>query len=215
MVEQGNHNPLVGGSNPSAATINFSLALSLFQCIPASPMIDSDTLIHKATQATFGHPVVSNVFRAVLAEALVASCLHDGWVWCSGDWAPYDFKHNDGTRLEVKQSAARQSWHTTNDLPSKAVFDIASRKGFYEGKTWHNSQGRNADIYVFAYHPITDDTVDHRDPKQWLFFVVATSTLPNTKKISLAALTRLTTPINQADLGNAVEKLRNASLLKK
>lgn len=174
-----------------------------------SPMIDTDSLIFKAAQEAFGKPVINNVLRAVIAEALVACSLPEEWIWCSGDWAPCDFKHSDGTRLEVKQSAARQSWHTEGDAPSKGVFDIARRKGFYEGKVWNEAEGRNADIYVFAYHPVTDETVDHRNPAQWHFYVVPTTHLPDTKRISLAAVARLAAPIGCMELGKTVESLRS------
>ncbi len=171
-------------------------------------MIDADNVISKATRAAFGRPVINNVFRAIIAEAVVASSLPEGWLWCSGDWAPCDFKHNDGTRLEVKQSAARQSWHTEGDAPSKGVFDIASRKGFYDGKVWTEVVGRNADIYVFAFHPVTGATADHRNPAQWRFYVVPTSRLPDMKRIGLTAIAQLASPVDYTELSGVVELFR-------
>ena len=173
-------------------------------------MIDAEKVISKATQAAFGKPVINNVFRAIIAETVVACSLPEEWAWCSGDWAPCDFKHCDGTRLEVKQSAARQSWHSAGDAPSKGVFDIAIRKGFYDGTEWNEAEGRNADIYVFAFHPVADDTADQRDPAQWHFYVVPTSQLPATKRIGLPAVARLASPVGCLDLAHTVEKLRGA-----
>ncbi|MBK8545700.1 MAG: hypothetical protein IPL62_20575 [Caulobacteraceae bacterium] len=63
---------------------------------------------------------------------------------------------------------------------SKASFDIAPRTGEYvDGAAWVDGVGRNADIYVFAYHPVADPTADHREPTQWQFYVVLENTYPH------------------------------------
>jgi hypothetical protein len=54
--------------------------------------------------------------------------------------------------------------------------------------------GRNADLFIFAWHPRTDEAADHRDPRQWLFHVVAEPLLPLGKSISLAGDRALTSP---------------------
>ncbi|WGF90105.1 hypothetical protein [Marinivivus vitaminiproducens] len=132
------------------------------------------------------------------------------WSWHPEDWAPYDFGHQDGTRLEVKQSSALQSWPTTK--PSKPTFDIKPRTGFWEGANWTAQIGRNADIYVFAYHPITDAAADHRDPRQWQFYVVPTTALPNFQTITLGSVAKLTEPVPVERLLDAVERAREAFL---
>ena len=43
-------------------------------------------IIASAAEAAFGRPCVNNVFRSVLAEAIVETALSDGWTWCSADW---------------------------------------------------------------------------------------------------------------------------------
>jgi len=45
--------------------------------------------------------------------------------------------------------------------------------------------GTFAHIYIFAYHPIMEESADHRDPRQWRFHVVATNRLPAGKTITL------------------------------
>ena len=45
-----------------------------------------------------------------------------------------------------------------------------------------------AEIYVFAYHPIKDDTADHRDPLQLMFYVVRTRDLPEAESVPLSKL---------------------------
>lgn len=167
--------------------------------------VNRSTVIDMATKAIYGQPLVNNVHRATLAEAIIAAALDEPWRWCSGDWALCDFDHPDGTRLEVKQSSAKQTWHKEGEVSAKPSFDIASRKMAWDGRGWMPSAGRNADIYVFAFHPVVDASADHREPRQWEFYVVPTSALPATKKIALTALRRLATPVPYEHLRSAVD----------
>lgn len=140
-----------------------------------------------------------------MAEAIVASALEPEWQWCSEDYASWDFERNDGARLEVKQSAARQSWAAPDAKPSACYFDIAARTGRWEnGADWIREPGRCADLYVFAHHPVSDVTADHRDPRQWLFYVVSTARLPERKRIGISAVLTLSGPCAYQQLGSAV-----------
>lgn len=170
---------------------------------------DRNDIVRLASQTAFGSPLVNNVLRAILAEAIVHAALGDdgGWEWCSADWAMCDFRHRDGTRLEVKQSAALQSWHREGSKPSRPSFDIAERRGYFEGSDWTEAPGRNADVYVFAHHPVTDATADHREPEQWRFYAVAASALPAQKTISLTGIARLAAAVDVEGLREAVMRL--------
>jgi hypothetical protein len=146
-------------------------------------------IVDRAAAVTFDRPLVTNVHRSVLVEAIVDAALAPTWTWCAADYASWDFEHSDGTRLEVKQSAARQSWATETSATSKASFDVAPRTGFWENQTvWIDLPGRSAHIYVLAHHPVAGVDADHRDPLQWDFYVVPTCKLPPTKRVSLAGL---------------------------
>ncbi len=115
--------------------------------------------------------------------------LGSDWRLVGGDWAAWDLENKNEDRLEVKQSAARQSWNAPSSGISAPRFDIKKRKGYWKnGTTWVSQVGRFADIYVFAWHPITDDSCDHRDPSQWMFYVVPTNQLPDQKSIGLSWL---------------------------
>ena len=103
-------------------------------------------------------------------------------------------------RIQVKQSAARQSWHATLSPTPRPCFAIATKTGRWEGPAWIAEPGRNAEIFVLAWHPVADDTADHRDPAQWLFYVVPETALPAQKSISLPVLARLASPVAFADL---------------
>ena len=116
--------------------------------------------------------VMSNLTRPSYVEGLVSLLLGKRWRYL-GDWDGWDLERDDGKRLEVKQSAARQPW---TDRPGRegretiASFDIAPRKGYWAdgGKRWVVRAGRHADLFVFAHHPVLNAIeCDQRDAKQW------------------------------------------------
>jgi hypothetical protein len=127
-----------------------------------------------------------------MVEEIVAMALEPDWQGCGGDWAACDLKRvSDGLRIQVKQSAALQSWTVPDGPKPKPCYSIATKVGRYEGSAWFDDTGRHADIFIFAWHGRTDDQADHRDPDQWQFFVVAERDLPDQKTISLSALTKI------------------------
>ena len=165
-------------------------------------------IVESATRAAFDKPLVTNVYRSVIVEAIVDAALRPAWRWCSADYAGWDFEHASGAHLEVKQSAAKQSWTASSKGYVAPRFDIAERTGFWVGATFFPGQGRNAHIYVFAFHPRTDDAADHREPDQWVFYVLAASDLPAAKSIRLSSVAKLVDACSFGDLANAVEATR-------
>lgn len=171
-------------------------------------LITREQVVARAAEAAFGRPLVTNILRAMLVEAMVAAALEPDWAWCSADYASWDFQHRSGVRLEVKQSAAWQSWSTETSKPSKCSFDIASRTGrWIDGATWVPEPGRNADIYLLAHHPITGSEADHRDPRQWRFYLVPAARLPTSKTISLSGVQALSTGSTYSDLAQSVAQV--------
>lgn len=79
----------------------------------------------RAAKALFWKKHLTNVHRAVVVEAIVSSALGDDWEWCSGDYSSCDLKHNDGTRLEIKQSASLQSWNAAEAVDLHPIYDVA------------------------------------------------------------------------------------------
>ena len=48
------------------------------------------------------------------------------------DWAPWDIEHESGARIEVKQSAVRQTWDREEVAERRnPSFNIALRKGIF------------------------------------------------------------------------------------
>ena len=168
-------------------------------------MITVDEVVRKAAEVTFDSRLVTNVFRSVIVEAMVAAALPE-WEWCSRDYASCDFRHPDSTRLEVKQSAARQTWFAGH--ASRASWDIRPRTGYWGKKGWVARPGRYSHVYVLAHHPVVSRKADHRDPSQWRFHVIATSDLPITKSISETGAASLVDPVTFEELASRVEALR-------
>ena len=168
-------------------------------------MKTKEEIVARAADAAFGKPLVTNVQRSMLAEVIVAEALEPDWTWCAADYASCDFRHHGGVRLEVKQSAALQTWNADSKRISRASFDIAPRTGEYvDGAAWVEGVGRNADIYVFAYHPVADSTADHREPTQWQFYVVLEKALPAQKTLALSGVAALVDPVSYSGLSKRV-----------
>jgi hypothetical protein len=167
----------------------------------------------RASKATFGSPLITNINRGLIAETIVALALEPEWLWVSADYSNWDFERADGVKLEVKQSALLQSWtieYQGKDFRSKASFDIAARTGYRQGQNWVAKAGRAAHIYVFCHHVVGDETADHRDPSQWDFYIVEANKLPLQKKISLNPLKSLFDPVCFKDVLAKVNSVAEA-----
>jgi len=169
--------------------------------------LTAETIVAKASDAAFGSPLVVNNLRGLLVEAMVSAVVPSEWKWCSGDWAGFDFVHRDGTRLEVKQTAEKQSWESSSEKKRRS-FDIARRKERWEGAKRIREIGRFAQLYLFAYHPVIDKTADHRVPEQWKFYIVPTVELPDQKTIARSVISQRFTPFDIDTVAAAIETQR-------
>jgi hypothetical protein len=168
----------------------------------------TDEIAALAAHALFSKKLLTNVHRAVVVEAIVSTALGDDWTWCSEDYASCDFRHNDGTRLEIKQSASLQSWNAATLTPSVCQFDVAERDGEWKGSVWTEGKARNADVYLLCHHPIISLDADHRDARQWRFFAINENTLPKQGSIRLSVLERTYQAVSYNELRDAVEARR-------
>ena len=168
----------------------------------------------KTVRAQYNRRVMNNIHRSEYIEHLVASVLGAPWKlpWTRRyDWAPWDLEHPDGTKLEIKQSAALQPWHLVPGCkrpPLRPTFDIKERKGFYdECGDWKNCRGRFATIYLFAWHGESDcKRADQREPEQWTFYVVRTECLPEQKTIALSRIRACHCSVPSSALADAVNE---------
>jgi hypothetical protein len=91
-------------------------------------------IVMRLAERLFDRKIIQNQFRSTYVEAMIEPHLTpDGWRYSADDWAGWDFERGD-EKLEVKQSAAHQTW--TRDKPTSPVFDIAERSGYFTGSTW-------------------------------------------------------------------------------
>ena len=165
----------------------------------------SDAIVLDEVSHPYKQRVMNNVHRSEYVEAIVALRLErSGWTR-KAPWDSWDFEHESGVRLEVKQSAAAQAWGS-DGRRSPARFNIAPRTGYWdEDGDWVPKPGRHAGLYVFAWHGVDENTADQRDSGSWEFYVVAEHNLPERKSIGLKALQDLTSPCGIDALSAAVD----------
>lgn len=165
----------------------------------------------------YNQPLIGNVERGAYVECLIELALSElrpPWSLSDNTWASWDlWQEESHARIEVKQSAALQTWNAPNDAPSAGAsptFDIAPRSGYWGADGWISSEPpqRPADLYVIAWHAETDPNIaDQRLPGQWQFYVVPEHRLPPAQKsISLRPLSRLVEPCGFDELAETVER---------
>ena len=133
--------------------------------------------------------LMDNADRGVYVEAMIADILGSGWnlTWKlpgHSSWSSWDLEHSvTEKKIQVKQSAACQSWDTETNTNSNRSpsFGIKEAEGYYgpdcgkseDGWIAFDSPRHIADLYIFAWHDVSrEDNPDHRDPAQWEFYVV-------------------------------------------
>ena len=160
----------------------------------------------------YDKPFIDNVDRGSYVECMIALALGPAWVLPGGVWNAYDLEHSEsGARMEVKQSARSRQITTEeyDEKPAPPSFSIALKKVLM-GLEWTDLDPprRVADIYVFAWHPVTGVAADHRRADQWEFYVVREDALPDQKTIGLKRVAGLAQPVGYGELAAAVEEAR-------
>jgi hypothetical protein len=113
--------------------------------------------------------IIANQFRSAFIEAMIEPFLaQTGWRYVGGSWSGWDFERGGIERLEVKQSAAHQTWSDDRRVETRGSFDLAPCTGYWfeNGSKWMASPGRDAQVYVFAWNDTYGPTADHRNPDQ-------------------------------------------------
>ena len=176
-----------------------------------------DQVVDHLMERFYGGPLINNVYRGDYVEGLILFALGKQQWKPIGEWGGWDLERDDGIRLEVKQSAALQSWHAAASAgkPSPSSFNIAPRGGYYTDSTdagvWKEVDHpvRSADIYIFAWHPEkAPDIADHRRADQWEFYVVPESNLPpRQKSIGLSKVKKLAPAVTYEELAGKVTEM--------
>jgi hypothetical protein len=170
----------------------------------------SGVIRQKAAHAAFGRRFTTNKWRDLVAEIIIGAALGSQWHWRPEDWVDWDFEHIDGTMLAVRQYAACSDWQQPGSKASRCTFDIAPSAGYWQAGCWIARRHRPAHIYVFAYHPRTDEAADHCDPTQWEFYVVPTAILPPDDEIDLARVRDLSSHFIFAEIDMFIEQFNKA-----
>ena len=165
----------------------------------------------------YDRQLINNVYRGHYAECMIRLALREsiyGPWQLSYDWSPWDLESEDGrVRIQVKQSAARQTWTDDSNFISsnKPVFGIEPKKGYYasDGTEWIelDCPRRMANIYIFAWHPESDPYIaDHRRTEQWRFLVAPEPDLPpGQKTIGLNPLRKYATEVGYNQLAETID----------
>jgi hypothetical protein len=70
-------------------------------------------------------PLIGNQYRSAFIEAMIEPYLAPhGWTYKGDGWSGWDFERTDGCRLEVKQSAARQTWPAPRNVQTRGALGI-------------------------------------------------------------------------------------------
>ena len=186
-----------------------------------------DLVVQRLVERVFNQPLINNAERGAYVECLVELAMKsvDPRWGLTGTWDPWDLEHSETrARIEIKQSSILQRWNiSAPPVKSTGRFDIAPHEGYWwtysDGKTrWVPTDlRRHADIYVFARH--CEDRpahADHRQARQWEFFVVPEPELPpGQKSISLNPLHGLVETCDYRALAETVTRaLPDPALLK-
>ena len=159
----------------------------------------------------YNQPLIDNFARGVYVERMIAFALDPEWQLPAAAWEAWDLEHSaTSARMEVKQSAAQQVMLPGfKEKPSPPSFSIAPKQGYWN-PDWIalDPPRRVADIYVFAWHPVTGVAADHRRADQWRFYVAPEVDLPDQKTIGLKRVERLAHAVTYDELADAVEAAR-------
>lgn len=93
-------------------------------------------IVREIVSELYEQKVLSNRMRPLYVERLLARLLGGNWKCVGGDWSGWDLEDAGGLRIEIKQSAARQTWTdgpTRKGNATKPIFDIEERAGV---RTW-------------------------------------------------------------------------------
>jgi hypothetical protein len=168
--------------------------------------LSREEVLNSLFNRLYGEPVVRNDLRGELVEQIVGMTLAPEWTHCGSDWGSCDLRQErTGRTIQIKQSAAQQSWAASGRGYSAPRFSIARKTGRYEGSDWVAGRGRNADIFVFGWHDRSGGDCDHADPSQWTFYVVPESQLPDQDSLGLRQIERLTRAVKLSGLSSTVD----------
>ena len=153
-----------------------------------------------------------NNARGYLAEYLVARAVGSD-AGARVEWAGWDVKAPDGTRIEVKASGYLQNW--TQKRPSRPGFGVEVT---YPEQAWDEELGEDVPmpdgrvhVWVFALHDCAQpDAYDTLDLSTWRFWVAPHTAIRelNQKTAALSTIERIGQATDFAGLAGAIAGAR-------
>lgn len=170
------------------------------------PMPNAAEIVEAAARAAFGSPIVSNIFRAPVAKAIVAAALEPTWRRAGATGSATAFERGR-YRLEVRQAAALRAGDEKPRREHEIGFDVRPRPERGEPKARAAREPWATTTFLFAFHGEGDpEFADHRDPEQWRFFLVPQEALPTRWRVTLPAVRRLAPELRFGDLHALLER---------
>jgi hypothetical protein len=149
------------------------------------PAPTTEQIRHRLVCDLLGSRIIENSLRGYWCEAMVAEALGSKCKLVSNGWHPWDIqiggdqaKFPARVRIQVKNSARLQTWHTSANKPSDSLFNLkfSKRPGYFERDFPDvpcEEYGFMCDVFVLCHHPIeTLELADQTDPAQWEFYIV-------------------------------------------
>ena len=132
--------------------------------------------------------VIENSLRGYVCEAMIAEALGESAHLVSNGWHPWDIQIGPSNaefpkriRIQVKNSAALQTWQTnsTERTDCQFVLSYRNRPQYFERDNPGvpcEERGFLCDLYALCHHPISDiKEADQTAPEQWKVFLVPTN----------------------------------------
>jgi hypothetical protein len=164
--------------------------------------LNQPAFLSRLTREFFECRVMDNALRGYWCEAMVAEALGPECRITSANWAPRDLEIGPESgvfpqriRLQVKNSACRQTWHGTASQPSDTLFSLTwrNRPAYWTRDFLHRpckASGFLCDAFVLCHHPGFDEPgLDQGDTSQWQVYLV--SARPETRAITPKEFARL------------------------
>jgi hypothetical protein len=133
----------------------------------------------------FGRPLLDNTLRGLWCEFMLCEALGHGCRPVGLAWHPWDLQIGpneadfpERIRIQVKNSAALQTWNEARGTTSAPLFNLAWRRCPQDFRATHpetpcEAEGFLCDLFILCHHPVTDWAVaDHREPGQWRFYLL-------------------------------------------
>lgn len=143
-----------------------------------------EAIERRILKEAFKTRLLDNSMRGFWCEFMVAEALGPDCHTVGLGWHPWDLQIGDSRdvfpdriRIQVKNSAALQTWHPRYGTVTDCCFNLTLRnRPRYFTQDNPNvpceSTGFMCDIFVLCHHPETDVArADHCDPTQWRFYL--------------------------------------------